>query len=72
MPLTQTVMSVRVALALTAVLANVLAWPLALLIYVTQLRSRKLAQRAQLAHDLGLSTLNLKDKKVVGFFHPFW
>ena len=69
-------MSVRlgivVALALTAALANALAWPLVLLIYVTQLRSRKLTQRTQLAHDLGLSTLNLKDKKVVGFFHPFW
>ena len=59
-------------LALTAVLANALAWPLFLLVYVTQLRSRKSDQRAQLARDLGISTLALKDRKVVGFFHPFW
>ena len=61
-----------VALTLTAVLTNVFSWPLVLFIYVTQLRSRKPRQRAQLARDLGISTLTLKEKKVVGFFHPFW
>ena len=61
-----------VALALTAVLANALVWPLVLLVYVARLRSRKSAQRVQLARDLGISTLALKDRKVVGFFHPFW
>jgi hypothetical protein len=61
-----------IALALTAALASVFAWPLVLLLYVTQLRSRKPRQRAQLARDLGISALALKDKNVVGFFHPFW
>lgn len=65
-------LGIIVVLALTAALANAFAWPLVLLVYVTQLRSRKPGQRAQLAHDLGISTLSLKDKKVVGFFHPFW
>ena len=64
--------AIVVALALAAVLANALAWPLVLLVYVARLRSRKSAQRVQLARDLGISTLALKDRKVVGFFHPFW
>jgi len=58
--------------ALTVVLAIAFAWPLVLFVYVTQLRSRKSDQRVQLAHDLGIPTLVLKDRKVVGFFHPFW
>lgn len=57
-----------VSLAFTVALANTLV----LLIYVVQLRSRKSGQRALLARDLGVSALALKDKKVVGFFHPFW
>ena len=57
---------------LSAVLANALAWPLTLLVYVARLRSRKSDQRAQLARDLGISTVTLKNRKVVGFFHPFW
>jgi hypothetical protein len=61
-----------VAVALTAALANAFAWSLVLLVYVTQLRSRKHAQRAQLARHLGISTLTLKNRKFLGFFHPFW
>jgi len=61
-----------IILTLTAALANALVWSLSLLVYVTQLRSRKSDQRAKLARDLGISTLALKDRKVVGFFHPFW
>ena len=63
-----------VAFTLTAVLANALAWPLVLLVYVARLRSRKSGQPAQLARDLGISisTLALKDRKRLGFFHPFW
>ena len=37
-----------------------------------RLRSRKSGQPTQLTRDLGISTLALKDRKVVGFFHPFW
>ena len=59
-------------LTLTAVLANTVPWLIVLLVYVTRLRSRKSDQRARLASDLGISTLTLKDRKVVGFFHPFW
>ena len=61
-----------IALALTALLTNTLAWPIVLFVYVTRLRSRKSDQRAQLAHDLGISTFTLKSRKVAGFFHPFW
>jgi hypothetical protein len=61
-----------VALALSAALANAFAWPLLLLVYVTQLRSRKSDQRARLARELEISVVTLKDRKVVGFFHPFW
>jgi len=61
-----------VPLVLSATLASTLAWLLTLLVYVTQLRSKKSGQRAQLARDLGISAPALKDKKVVGFFHPFW
>jgi len=63
---------IAIVLALTAVLANALAWPLVMLVYVARLRSRKSDQRAQLARDLGTSTFTLKNKKVIGFFHPFW
>jgi len=66
------VVGTLIALALTALLANALAWPTVLLVYVTRLRSRKSDQRAQLAHNLGISTLTLKSRKVVGYFHPFW
>ena len=61
-----------VALALSAALANAFAWPLLLLVYVTQLRSRKSDQRARLARELEISVVTLKDRKVLGFFHPFW
>ena len=61
-----------VPFALAALLANALAWPLVILIYVTQLRSRKSDQRARLARELEISVVTLKDRKVVGFFHPFW
>ena len=71
-PTTTMVVGKIVTFAFTALLANALAWPLILLIYVTQLRSRKSGQRAQLARDLGISALTLKDRKSVGFFHPFW
>ena len=66
------VIAIIVLFVLTAVLANALAWPLLFLLYVTQLRSRVSGQRTQLARDLGISALALKDRKVVGFFHPFW
>ena len=59
-------------LAFNVAIASALVWPLILLVYVTQLRSRKPGQRVQLARDLGISSLALKDRKVVGFFHPFW
>jgi hypothetical protein len=65
-------LGIIVALALSAALANAFAWPLVLLIYIAQLRSRKSSQRAQLAHDLGIPAHPAKSKKLVGFFHPFW
>lgn len=58
--------------ALIAALSNALAWSLILLLYITQLRSRTSSQRTRLARDLGISALALEDRKVVGFFHPFW
>ena len=63
---------IAVVLALTTVLAIALPWALIPLVYVAQLRSRKSGQRAQLARDLGISTLALNNSKVVKFFHPFW
>lgn len=61
-------MTVWIVVPLVLALANALI----LLVYIAQLRSRKLGQRALLARDLGISALALKDRKVVGFFHPFW
>ena len=61
-------MTVWIVVPLILALANTLI----VLVYIAQLRSRKSGQQAQLARDLEISTLALKDRKVIGFFHPFW
>jgi len=66
------VAGIVVALVLAVVLVNALAWLLVLLVYIAQLRWRKPGQRAQLAHLLGIPIPDLKQRKVVGFFHPYW
>ena len=66
------IIEIIVSLVLAAALASALAWSLIVLLYIAQLRSRASGQRTRLARDLGISTFTLKNRKVVGFFHPFW
>jgi len=60
------VVGIVVALILTAVLVSAPTWLPVLFLYVTRLRSRKADQRAQLARNLGINTLDRNKKRLLG------